>query len=290
MTSEPSISLHEQIEILPAAGLLTSWLANYWLGKAFTAGKDYMAYKLLGTQEIDLKFLDATNDGINQIYGFGKLQLPSVAFLKFVDAYIYCMAMNKHKATNPPYDSARSLEESAQWRKDFVPKPQQNSEFDEGVDKSMLRILDALTNSLAKKKQVETKQERIEVVEFVCAEIAPRLGLCMSQLDKDRGFAHGDVTAKLDNKYNLIHENFVSATELDEIMPQDDQDRLLGFCHRNLMTNEIEREGLRGTYAVATSNLKRAMYNEEQKRSLSGIYFDTRESWLTLMRHAKPKE
>jgi hypothetical protein len=137
---------------------------------------------------------------------------------------------------------------------------------------------------MSKKKQSDTQEERIEVVEYVVAEIAPRLSLSMTQIDKDRGFADGDVTACLDSKYNLIHEDFVGTTELDRVMGAADQDKLLGFCHRNPLTDEIDREGLRGTYAIATSNLKRAMYNDEQRRELGGIYFDTMSSWVQLMR------
>lgn len=285
MTSETNIALHEQIDVLPAAGLLTSWLANYWLGKAFNAGKDFMLYKKGGTEDVDLKFLDNSNDGINHVYGFDKFEIPSVAFLKYVDAYIFCVIANRQKAQNPPYDTVRSLEESAQWRKDFVPKPQQNNEFDGDVmSDSEKRLLAVLTNDMSKKKQSDTKEERIEVVEYVVAEIAPRLSLSMTQIDKDRGFAEGDVTACLDSKYNLIHEDFVGTVELDRIMGAEDQDKLLGFCNRNPLTDEIDREGLRGTYAIATSNLKRAMYNDEQRRALGGIYFDTMTSWVQLMR------
>jgi hypothetical protein len=286
--SGKTLSLHELIEVLPAAGLLSSWLANYWLGKAFNAGKDFMLYKQGGTEDIDLKFLDNSNDGVNHVYGFDKYEVPSVAFLKYVDAYIYCMAINKQKAVNPPFDSARPLEESAQWRKDFVPKPQKNADFDGDVmDDRMSRIIEALTNDLSKAKQEDSKAERIEVIEYVVAEITPRLSMCMDQLDKDRGFATEDVDAALDNNYNLISEDFVGPAELDNIMPQEDQEKLLGFCDRDLLTDEITREGLRGTYAVATSNLKRAMYNDEQRKALSGIYFDTMSSWVQLMRYGK---
>jgi hypothetical protein len=184
----------------------------------------------------------------------------------------------------------RSLEESAQWRKDFVPKPQQNDEFDGDVmSVSEKRLLEVLTNDMSKRKQADTKEERIEVVEYVVAEIAPRLTLSMTQIDKDRGFADGDVTACLDSKYNLIHETYCNAVELDRHMGEEDQERLLGFCHRNLLTDEIDREGLRGTYAIATSNLKRAMYNDEQRRELGGIYFDTMSSWVQLMRLGRPE-
>ena len=287
--SEKKLALHELIDTLPAAGLLSSWLANYWLGKAFNAGKDFMLYKQGGTEDVDLKFLDNSNDGVNHVYGFDKYEVPSVAFLKYVDAYIYCMAANKSKAVNPPFDSARPLDESAQWRKDFVPKPQKNEDFDGDVmNESMKRIIDALTTNLSAAKQADTKQERIEVIEYVVAEIEPRLSLCMEQLDKDRGFATEDVTAALDNNYNLIHEDFVGPTELDQIMSQEDQEKLLGFCERDRLTDEITREGLRGTYAVATSNLKRAMYNDEQRKKLSGIYFDTMSSWVMLMRLNSP--
>jgi hypothetical protein len=290
MTSETSIALHEQIEVLPSAGLLTSWLANYWLGKAFNAGKDFMLYKKGGTEDVDLKFLDNSNDGINHVYGFDKFEVPSVAFLKYVDAYIFCVIANRQKAQNAPYDTVRSLEESAQWRKDFVPKPQQNDEFDGDVmSVSEKRLLEVLTNDMSKRKQADTKEERIEVVEYVVAEIAPRLTLSMTQIDKDRGFADGDVTACLDSKYNLIHETYCNAVELDRHMGEEDQERLLGFCHRNLLTDEIDREGLRGTYAIATSNLKRAMYNDEQRRELGGIYFDTMSSWVQLMRLGRPE-
>lgn len=290
MTSDIKISLHEQIELLPAAGLLTSWLSNYWLGKTFAAGKDFMLYKQGGTEDVDLKFLSKDNDGVNHVYGFDKYEIPSVAFLKYVDAYIFCMAANKVHSVNAPFDSSRPLEESAQWRRDFVPKPQKNEQFDGDVmAETEKRILDCLTNDLSKKKQVETKQERIEVIDYVVAEITPRLSMCLAQMDKDRGFSTEDVTACLDSKMNLIHEDFVGPAELDEIMPQEDQDRLLGFIERDRITDEITREGLRGTYAVATSNLKRAMYNDAKRQELSGIYFDTMTSWVQLMRLGRPQ-
>jgi hypothetical protein len=262
--------------LIPAPALLTRELAKAWLRKAFNSGRAYCEYKQLGTEDIDRAFMSETNDGINHIYGFEGYVPPSVAFHKHVDAYLWCVLENERYSVNPPFDKVQPLIESAQYRKNFVPRTQQNSEFDSGLEEREQKILAELVEVLGSAKREETTDERHAAIDFVVAEIQPRLTLCMSQIDKLTGWTHED-----------IGEDFTSADMLDILMSQDEQWELLGDVRRMPLQNTVERSGIRGAYAVACANLKRAMYNAQTRAQLSGIYWETLQSWKYLMRFGR---
>lgn len=283
--SDPKIGLHSLIEetdeaghpLIPSPALLTRELAKAWLRKAFNSGRAYSEYKLLGTEDMDRAFMAESNEGINHVYGFEGYVPPSVAFHKYVDAYVWCVIENERYSCNAPFDRVQPLIESAQYRKNFQPKSQQNSEFDTGLSESEQKLLASLADVLSSAKREETHDERIAAIDFVVGEIQPRLSLCMSQVNKRTGWTSEQIE----------EHSFVDADSLDELMSQDEQWELLGDCRRLPLQDTVERSGIRGAYAVACANLKRAMFNAETKVQLSGIYWDTCESWKFLMRFGR---
>jgi hypothetical protein len=278
---KPPLGLHELVNatddsghpLIPAPALLARELAKAWLRKAFNSGRAYSEYKLLGQDDIDLAFMSESNEGINHIYGFEGYRPPSIAFNKHVDAYVWCVVENRKHSNNAPFDTVQPLEESARYRKEFIPKPQSNNEFDIGLNESEEKILASLVEVLGSEKREVSTDERNAAIDFVVGEIQPRLTLCLAQLNKKTGWAK-----------RKVDEGFATAAALDDLMPQDEQEELLGYVRRMPIKDTVERVGIRGAYATACANLKRAMYSTTTKAQLSGIYWDTLCSWKALMR------
>lgn len=132
------------------------------------------------------------------------------------------------------------------------------------------KLLATLVEELSTTKRERTEEDRIADIDFVVAEIEPRIALAMTQLDKDRGFATEEVGEG------------VSAEHLDSLLSMDEQEDILGECMRR--GDLVIREGMRGAYATQVANLKRAMFNAEQERMLSGVFWDMRESWVMLQK------
>lgn len=279
MGRKRNLGMHAEAMNLPAPALAYRELAKMWLRKAFNAGDAYRQYKLKGTEAIDAAFMDASNDGINHIYGFEGYRPPTIAFNQYVDGYIWCCAMNAKYSNNPPFDTVQPLRESAEWRRKFVPKSRTKEVLDEGMDEREAKLLAALVDELTSEKRERTEDDRIASIDFVVAEIEPRLGAVMAHLDKDRGFATEELGEDIDPEY------------LDSLLNREEQENLLGECARK--GNTIVREGMRGAYATAVANLKRAMFNPEMERQLSGVFWDTRQSWIHLQKMnritSKPK-
>lgn len=271
MGRKRNLGMHAEAANLPAPAIAYRELAKLWLRKAFGAGTTYRLYKQAGTEVVDAAFMDASNEGVNHIYGFEGFVPPSIAFNKYVDAYVWCCGMNASTTNNPPFDTVQPLRESAEWRKKFVPKGKTGEVLEEGMDAREAKLLAALVGELTSEKRERTESDRIATIDFVVAEIEPRLYAIMAHLDKDRGFATED-----------FGESFVDAEGLDDALTREDQELLLGECRRE--GDKVAREGMRGAYATATANLKRAMFNAEMERELSGVFWDTRESWTYLMR------
>ena len=270
MGRKRKLQLHVEAEKLPAPALAFRELAKVWLRKAFAAGDQFRQYVEGGTASIDAAFMDVTNDGINHIYGFEGYKPPSIAFNQYVEGYVYCCAMNAKYSTNPPFDTVQPLRDSAKWRKQFVPKSKTKESLSEGLEEREAKLLAALVGELTSEKRERTEEDRIATIDFVVAEIEPRLTLSMDQLNTDTGFATEDVGEG------------TSAEFLDSLLSQDEQEEILGDCYRRGDT--VVREGIRGVYATQVANLQRAMFNAEQERLLSGIFWDVRESWVILQR------
>ena len=268
MGRKRNLCMHAEALKLPAPAIALREIAKLWLRKAFAAGDAFRQYKLQGTESIDAAFMDISNDGINHIYGFEGYRPPTIAFNQYVDGYIWCCAMNKKHSNNPPFDTVQPLRESAEWRKQFVPKSRTKDALDDGLEERESDLLAALVGELSSEKRERTKDDRLATIDFVVAEIEPRLMPVMEHLDKDRGFAMEDLGEDVDPNF------------LDSLLSMDEQEMLLGECRRE--PSGVVREGMRGAYATAVANLKRAMFNAEMERELSGIFWDTRESWVKL--------
>ena len=271
MGRKRNLGMHQEALKLPSPAIAFRELAKVWLRKAFAAGNAVRRYKEAGTESIDAAFMDASNEGINHVYGFEGYVPPTRAFEQYVEGYVYCCMMNKMHSKNAPFDSVQPIRESADWRKRNVPKAKTQSALDDGLDERDSKILAALVDELSTAKRERTEDDRIADIDFVVAEIESRLMLCMNQLDRDRGFATESV---------VIGE--ADPAHLDSLLSQDQQEDILGECCRRGDT--VIREGMRGAYATAVANLKRAMFSPEQERMLSGVYWETRESWVYLQR------
>jgi hypothetical protein len=282
MGKKRKLGMHQEALKLPAPALAFRELAKLWLRKAFAAGDQYRKYKLSGNEGLDTAFMDVLNEGINHVYGFEGYQPPTIAFNQYVEGYVYCCAMNAVTSQNAPFDTVQPLRDSAKWRKEFIPKSKTKDALADGLEEREAKLLAALVDELAVDKRERTEDERISTIDFVVSEIEPRLAFCLAQLDKDRGFATEDIGEGTDPAY------------LDSLLSEDEQELLLGDCYRQ--GSKVIREGIRGVYATQVANLQRAMFNAEQERALSGIFWDIRESWVQLQRmhrvHRKlsPKE
>lgn len=272
MGRKRNLGMHQEALKLPSPAIAYRELAKVWLRKAFAAGNAVRQYKAAGTEAIDAAFMDASNEGINHVYGFEGYRPPTQAFESYIEGYVYCCVMNKMTSKNAPYDTVQPLRESADWRKRNVPKSRTQPALDDGLDERDSKLLAALVDQLSSEKRERTEDDRIADIDFVVAEIESRLMLSMNQLDKDRGFTTevGVVMGDTDPAY------------LDSLLSKDEQEDILGECCRRGDT--VIREGMRGAYATAVANLKRAMFSPEQERMLSGIYWETRETWVMLQR------
>lgn len=279
MGRKRNLGMHKEAEELAAPAIAYRELAKVWLRKAFAAGDAFRRYKESGNEVVDSIFFDESNDGINHIYGFEGYRPPTIAFNQYVDGYIWCCAMNAKHSNNPPFDTVQPLRESAEWRKKFVPKSRTKETLDEGLEEREEKLLAALVDELSSEKRERTEDDRIKSIDYVVAEIEPRLNMVMAHLDKDRGFATEELGEDIDPTY------------LDSLLTREEHETILGECRRE--GGRVVREGMRGAYATAVANLKRAMFNAEMERQLSGVFWDVRQSWVHLQQmnriNRKPK-
>ena len=252
--------IHGLVELIPAPGLLLARLANYWGHKACSAGRPYLAAIQSGEQEINLAFLDESNSEINHVFGFDSYKLPSVWFNQCADAFVYCFYENKRTMVNPPYDQAQTIQEIVAFRRNSEMKQKTDIPASDKLSIKEQQILALLTMEFSQRKRETVSKE--QVLDFALAEITAKMTVLPGQ---------------------EVPETFNSLSNLDVLMPEEDQSRILGCCYKERMTDEIVREGVRGAYAIACANLARAMYNEEMKQRLSGIFFDMQTSWHILM-------
>ena len=267
------LALHQLAETLEAPAIVYRELAKMWLRKCFAAGKSYREYKLLGVDEVDLHFMDESNDGINHVYGFEGYEPPTLAFNRYVDGYIWCFIMNAKSSINGPFDTCQPLRDAAEYRKRYVP-PESKDDLDAGdvLTQRERALLAALTQELSLEGFEKGKDDRIENIDFVVAEIEGRLHLSMTQIDKTRGFTSESVT-----------NDTVDAEYLDSLLSEDEQETLLGEARR-MPLGKTELDGIRGAYARSLAQMKRIMRIPAEKERLSGTYFLMRDSWVTLMR------
>lgn len=275
------LGLHSFVENeLEYAALAWNSLAWYWAYSFLGMGPRYKEYMNSGAYELDKAFLfDDDNEGINHIYGYGREITIKERFERAVDFFEYCCVRCRETSINPPYDLPPSLDTIVELFRNTEARPRTP---DKAVNQSLAAALvdndeyqSLWTDGNDQTQEEQFKKyavERKAAINYVLAEVQPRLQLTMQQLNK-MGF--------LTSGYVKIADG-VTPEFMDEVMPDDAQVTKLGTVYRS-GAGLIVTEGITGRYFKAGHNIERAMWNEQRAEQLSGVYHSTLLSWKQLM-------
>jgi hypothetical protein len=279
------LKLHNLAETLEAPALLWNVLAWYWGMSFMGMAPSYLEYMKSDAPSIDAAFNDPNNEDINHVLGYPRRLTIKERFDRAVNFYVYCFHKGRSTSINPPWDYPPDVDTLIAQRQRMEGRAQKPDEIIESTVNSILDNEDYrnLWNAGGKVKREQRakdyNQRVLEALDYVRAEIVPRLTLSKDQLS-DEGFL--DVGC-------LPEDYDPTPDQMDEVMPQEVQWEKLGDCykrkvlHGSEQVEEIVAYGVIGKYYTAGHNLELNMYDEDRKRELSYAHNATVRTWKQLM-------
>jgi hypothetical protein len=274
--------LHHLVETrLEAPALAWSYLAYYWGMSAFGLGPAYKDYMQSDQPQQDKAFNAPSNEDLNKISGFDRRPTIQERFNRAANFYVYCYQQGAHTAINPPFDMPPILADLVATRLRSEPKAAPPDEFIQASFNSLLNDRPELQELWAQGQHEQRAQRAqayntrvLETLQYVMSEIDSFFTVTTDQLS-DTGFLAEGTTGE---RFN------VTADLMDEVMPEEVQDRKFGECRiLSLPTGkELVRSGIFGAYYTMGHNIELAMFDEESKSRLSSTHHAILHTWRQL--------
>jgi hypothetical protein len=235
-----------------------------------------------GEYEVDLAFLDGSNDEINQIAGYGKNLTIKQRFDRAVNFYEHCYIQSRATSINPPWDHAPDVATLISFRNKMEAKPQAaNAEIEATtnamLDEKMAALWEA-AGEIQRNDRATIYADKVkEALRYVESEVQPRMSVTIEQLNKDSGFLTSGT----------VPTTFVgTVADMDEAMPEEKQWDKLGDAYIQTTPNTgktVIATGIIGRYFKAGHSLEAAMWSPEKRRELSAIHLATMKTWQQLV-------
>lgn len=274
--------LHYLVENeLEAPALAWNILAYYWGMSAFGLGPAYKDYMQSDKADQDRIWNDPSNAALNRPVGLSRSLSIKERFDRAANFYLYCYEQGRRTAINPPFDAPPTLDELILSRLRMETKAPPPSKLIEASteavlgDRSELRELWATGGQEQRQQRAQAYNARIlETLRYIASEIDSLQIITPDQLS-ETGFL---IEGLRGEQYN------VTAEFMDEVMPEEVQDKKFGECYIQKTPSGINvvLSGIFGAYYTMGHNLELAMFDEESKTRLSSTHHAIMHTWRQL--------
>ena len=271
-------NLHDLVENrLEAPGLAWSNLAYYWGMSAFGLGPAYIDYMATDAASIDAAFNECE---LSQIAGLERHLTLKERFDRAINFYAYCFEQGQRSAINPPYDAPPTVDELVASRMRMENKVSSLDKLATTTIQSLLSPQQQKLWALGAKQQREDRAQSyndrvLDCLQYVASELSSLIAITSDQLG-ETGFL---VTGTTGARFN------VTADLMDQVMPEEVQDRKFGTCYiepSSTGPSSLILSGIFGAYYTMGHNLELAMFDDESKRRLTSTYHAVIHTWRQL--------